>query len=721
VAEAGPSNESNPHRAAALVLALVAVPIASMILAPPAAAFVPVGNSWVEVRLSLSLDTPSAGRVDGNFSFFLCTLNGTSLPADAIRAGVLWGEGGQFRQNLESAASSMLSEQFHELFPQDALTGIECRLDNASLVDSPGTDAYHPPVLVHASGAARISPASIGLPAATDLDRLEPLVLADGVELRRELLLNASAGQLVEVSLGSFPGSVFNETGSGSMLLSLENINGTSPACRGFVLTLRAAAASAPAEEALQVRGTVDLQDFYTVRVLGSIEFLHADPRGYWTPPPGVLNLTAVSGATLSELARAGILSTKDVYEFAVVPVQNSLRSRLETLLNVTLVFAPDWSEDGNLTCTMAASSIGHALFGPPPELVLGALNAGATFRFATPVDVGWPLEIEFIVPGNLRLGGLPPDGETTGRMRYRWSSPDGRGEIAATLFSASSAQYSGDDVRVEVLADFGTPELDPLKLVSSGSADVPVQVEARLMMGTIAVPAAIAGYLPSNLTLAYLTPDLLRLLLADGYIGEDEMGSLLQQVQTRIDGPMRSALGGSARPSISYFQDSLKGYDLNRMDGSRPVEIQARASGHRTKHIDLFKSVRVSHGLATMPQDFAFRGVAGWNVTYRMRFAPETRLTDLRVSGARAVRGSGGGRDYFEVSFGREGGSANVTAYLEPTAGFLLSSLGPSVCPFTVLLIVILVFAALRVRRRRIRRREAHRLLRDAPARRPR
>ena len=721
MARAAPSGNRGRHRGAALVLALLVLLFAQVLVCPTAAASVPTGNEWIESRLSLSLDKPSFGILDGNFSFFLYTLNGTPLPADAIRAGVLWGEGAKLRQNLESAASSMLSEQFREMFPLDNLTGIQCRLDNASLVDGPGTDGYHPPVIVHASGVVRISPASFGLPAATDLDRLEPLVLADGAELQRDIFLNASAGQLVEFSLGGFPGSVFNETGGNSLILSLDNLNGTAPASRGFVLTLRAAAPPAPAQEALQVRGTVDMQDFYNVTVLGSIEFLHADPNGFWAPPPGVLNLTAVSGATLSELARAGILSTDEIYTYVILPVENSLRAKLEALLNVTLAFQPNWSTDGNLTCTLAAASSGRALFGLSPKLVLGALTAGATFRFGIPIDLGWATEMEFVLPTGLRLDGLAPDGNSSGRMRYRWSSPDGRGDIDATIYSAKAVRYGGDEVGITVSADFGAPGLDIGRLLTSASSDVPVRVDAMMTMGTIGVPAAIAGYLPSNLTLTYLTSDLLRLLIAEDYVGDSDLASLLQELRPRIDGAMRSALGKSARSSISYVQGSLQGYDLDRMDGSRPVEVHAWASGERTKHIDLFHSVLASHGLTTISQDFSFRGVAGWNVTYRMRFAPETKLADIAARGAKVVRGNDGGRDYFEVSFGREGGSANVTAYLEPTAGFLFSSLGPSVCPFTLLLVVLMAFAAFRVRRRRALRRSARQAARDRRERRPR
>jgi hypothetical protein len=137
-------------------------------------------------------------------------------------------------------------------------------------------------------------------------------------------------------------------------------------------------------------------------------------------------------------------------------------------------------------------------------------------------------------------------------------------------------------------------------------------------------------------------------------------------------------------------------------MDGARPIIMEARASGTREKHFDLFKSVRASPGILRISQDFALKGVPGASVTYRMRFAPELKLTSVDGRGTRVARGNVGGRDFFEVSFGTEGGSANVTAYLEPAPGFLASSLGPQLSPCIALFVVIAIVIFIRFRKRR-------------------
>jgi hypothetical protein len=70
---------------------------------------------------------------------------------------------------------------------------------------------------------------------------------------------------------------------------------------------------------------------------------------------------------------------------------------------------------------------------------------------------------------------------------------------------------------------------------------------------------------------------------------------------------------------------------------------------------------------------------------------------------------GTSGGRDYLEVSFGTKGGSSNVTAVLEPSAGLLFRSLGPVCVPALLLLVIAAVLVFRRVRRRRRLNLSAH------------
>ncbi|MBM4249728.1 MAG: hypothetical protein FJ149_09930 [Euryarchaeota archaeon] len=704
---------SGPSEIGALSRALSTAALVLMLthsLAVPAAA-ARAGPDWVRSDLSLVLETPGRGRLEGKISFHQYTLNGTQATADSLRLAIAGPEGPAVRAGLESAARSALSDHFSAAFPNDALFSVSCLLDDSSLEDEPGSVDTYPPVVVRATGWVTQSPGSFGLPGTADLDALAPLVLAEGAELYRELTLYALPGHSVTLNLTGFPGSVFADSGETSHSFGLHNPGGE-PASASFGATLRSASPSPPGPDEVLVRGTVDLPDLSTARLGGSVEFRRANLSGYWTPPPGLRNLTSVSGATLSALSRAGVLPEEDLYEYGVLPVQSVLAGRLSAVLNITPVFSHDWSSEGNLTCTMNASVANRPLFGLSNALVLGALNAGATYRFSVPVEVGWPVELEFLLPEGLRLDGLQAAGRPSGRPRFLWSDADGRGDIAAFLASDRAPHFDGDVVSVSVLADFAAPAADTGKLVFRGSTDVPVSVEARIGIGAVALPPSIAGSLPENLTLGYLPADLLRLLLAEGVLSEDELDGVLREVRPKVEGAMRAALGVGARTELRYERGTLEGYDLNRMDAGRPVQIVARASGHREKSLDLFKAARASPGLASLTQDFAFRGVAGWNVTYRMRFSAETRLVEVRWSGVRPVRGTEGGRDFFEVAFGKEGGHSNVTATLEPSPGLLWRALGP-VCVPTLLLFAVVAALAVRRLRRRRRLRAAARLVR--------
>jgi hypothetical protein len=691
------------------VARLLAV-LAVLLLPAPAvnAAAAPAAGDLVEVSLRLAMDTPSAVRFDGNFSFFRYTLNGTEAGADVIRVWLSGPDGPGVRANLESTARAMFLDHFKGLLPADSLASVSCLLENSSLDDAPGTDGLHPPVVVRAQGSLAISPASFGLPAAADLDALAPLVLADGAELHREMPLEAPAGHSIELGVESFPGSVFAESGDANLTFALDNTEGGGAMNRTFGATLRARSVAPPGSDSLDVAGSVDIPDLSNVRIKGSVEFGRANISGYWTPPAGVRNLTSISGATLSELVRSGALPEEDIYEYGVLPVQAVLQQRLAAVLNVSLVFAPSWSTAGNLTCSVTASSANKPLFGLSPTLVLGALRAGACYTFTIPVDIGWPTELEFLLPSGLKLHELRSAPSSSGRPRFLWSDADGVGNITACLMSDRPAALDGDQVSISVLADFSEPAPDTGKLLLQGSADVPVRVDVYVRMGVVAVPEAISSYLPANLTLGYLTADLVRLLLSERVITSAEMDEILRLVRPRLESAMRAALPG-ARPNIRFVAETLEGYDLNTMDGSRPLEIHAWATGQRAKSIDLFKAVRASPGLASITQDFSFAGVQGWNVTYRMRFSPETRLASVRHSGVKPSTGTSGGRDYLEVSFGTKGGSSNVTAVLEPSAGLLFRMLGPVCVPALLLLVIAAVLVFRRVRRRRRSRLSAH------------
>lgn len=680
---------------AALVLVLAPA------LAVPAEA-ARAGPDWVQSDLALVLETPGRGHLDGDYSFFVYTLNGTRATADSLRTALAGPDGASIRAGLESAARSMLSDHFSAAFPRDRLSSIACALDSSSLEDEPGTVETHPPVVVRATGLVTQSPSSFGLPETADLDTLAPLVLADGAELYREVALHVPPGHVMMLNLTAFPGSVFGETGDTFLSLGFSNAGGGEPVNATFGATLRGSSPAPAGADSLLVRGEIDMPDLSTVRIGGSVEFRRADPSGYWTHPGGVRNLTSVSGATLSELVRSGVLPEEEIYEYGVLPVQAALTERLAAMLNVSPLFSHSWSTGANLTCTVNASVSNRPLFGLSSALVLGALRAGAAYEITIPVEIGWPVELWFVLPEGLRLEGLEEAGRVSNRTRFLWTDADGNGELSASLVSERAPRFEGDEVRISVVADFSEPVLETGRLVLEGSTDVPVRVETRIEMGAVALPASIAGRLPENLTLGHLTADLLRLLLSERLVTEAELDAVLREVRPRVEAAMRSALGAGTRTEMLYDRGTLEGYDLNRMDGGRPVVMVARGSGQREKSLDLFKAVRASPGLASITQDFAFKGIAGWNVTYRMRFSPETRLVGVEHHGVRAVRGTEDGRDLFDVVFGREGGASNVTATLEPSPGLLARALWPVCTPLLVVLAVVVAVLVRRLRRRR-------------------
>ena len=277
----------------------IAVLFLAQCLAPPQAAGAPAPATRIIERMEVRFTSPARAAFNASLTIHEYFDGSQTVPADVLRERVTSPGQDAFRAELENYTAKMFRDTVQGILPGDAFSPGRCVFDNSSLVDSPGTDEYNPPVVMNAAGELALGPASLGLPGSADLDRLVPLLLSDGVRLRRDVRLDASMGQMVEVSVQSFPGTVFEESGGSRLELALDNSNGASVISNNFTLTLRLPISIAPGEEMVHVRGVIDIPDLGNLSVRGTAEFLRADPRGYWAPPASVLNLTTVSASAL--------------------------------------------------------------------------------------------------------------------------------------------------------------------------------------------------------------------------------------------------------------------------------------------------------------------------------------------------------------------------------------------------------------------------------------
>ena len=697
---------SGPWTAVILVLLL------AQLVFPALAGGAPPNDPPVMETMEVRFSSFSHAVLNATLAIHEYPGGGSNVPADTLRERLIAPGQDAFRAEVENYTTMLFCQTVSGVVPAGTFDIGPCRFDPQSLSDVAGTDEYHPPVVLTASGEFTLGPAAIGLPAGCDIDRLAPLLLMDGAWLQRALNITAGPGCDIVLQLDMFPGAVFASGHSGRQALVLDNSRGSSDLSREFSITILSPSATPPGGDSASITGTVDIPDLDDVSICGTMEIASADPAEYWVIPDGVRNVTALSGRTLCSLVTSGLISTGDIYRRGIGPLVDGLAAGFSDLLRVNFTFVPEWNTGGALSCTVRASSSGGEIFALDPGLVRGALNAGAEYRLSLPVELGWPTELELVPPAGMVLKGLGPGGSSSAGRTPATFRNNGSGVLEATLASAHPASLA-NDVRVEVVADFNRPSPQLARLILEQDTDVPVVVDANVMMGSFPVPGDIRSLLPSNFSLSYISADLWRLLLDKKVIGEQQMNGLLSSLRPKMDSSIRAALGSEVHPSVRFVPASTVGYHLDKMDGARPVVIEAWATGTREKHVDLFKSVRASSGVLGIRQDFALRGVEGASVTYRFRFAPELHLASVEGRGARVLRGEDGGRDFFEVSFGPDGGAANVTARLEPDAGFLASSLGLQLSPCVALFIVIAAVMLMTIRKRR-RRRKARLILRQ-------
>ena len=667
----------------------------------------------IEERLDISFDNANHAAISFSFSLFQYIVDSQTRSADDIRTLVSGISGGDLEISLQNDSIEDLRVMLKGVAPDDELSVSRCWLDNSSLIDTPGSDANHPPIVFRISAELRTLPATYGLPNGTDMAALVPSALADGMHLHRQMTLTAAQGHNSILALETFPGSIFNETGDRRYNMSIDNTFGILDINKGYGVTLLNIGTEYPWPELIRLKGEIDIPDFGNFSMSAGVEFVRVDPDPYWKPPKGIYNITTVSGRTLSELARAGLISVNDIYSAAIEPVQVEMESSLMRVLNASFYFAHLWDLKDGLACRLSGNAANLTLIQMDKDLVMAILKAGGEYTLAVPMKTNLPTELELRPPSGMKCVGMPKTGESGGRSSFRWTSPDGRQYIPITIGLENAVVLDSEDIKVEMTADFNDFPLSLVQVLSSGKANIPIFVEIMMKVGAMSVPSALEALLPINLSLEYVTADLFRLLLDRHFIGETELNLAANEVGLVLEGPLYSAFGKAVKPHVRYLPASLKGYDTSKMDGSRPVTIQAWASGEKTKTIEWFKIVRASPGLARVSQSFRFAGIEGWNVSYKIRLAPELKITQIVEKGVHVIHGYEGGRDYIQVVFGKGGGGGNVTIYIEPTPAFILSKLGPQVCPCSLVMLILTILVARRVIRKRRRRMASI----DAPA----
>jgi hypothetical protein len=674
----------------------------------------------LEERLELRFDNANHAAISFSFSLFQYIVDSQTRSADDIRTIISGLSDPDLEISLQNDSIDDLRSLLSGVAPDDELSITRCYLDNSSLVDTPGSDANHPPVVLRITADLRTLPATYGLPNGTDMAALVPSALSDGMHLHRQMTLTATPGHHSILALETFPGSLFNETQDTKYNMSIDNTYGILDLKKGYGVTLLKTGTEYPWPELIRLRGTIDIPDFGNFSMSAGVEFVRVDPDPYWKPPQGIYNITTVSGRTLAELARAGLLSANDIYSAAIEPVQVEMEASLMRVLNTSFYFSHLWDLKDGMASRLSGNATNLSLIQMDMDLVMAILKAGGEYTLAIPMKTNLPTEMELRPPAGMKCIGMAKTGESGGRSTFKWTSPDGRQYIPMTIGMENAVKLDSEDVNVEMTADFNDFPLSLVQVIGSGKADIPIFVEVMMKVGAMSVPSVLESLLPVNLSLEYVTADLFRLLLDRQFIGEPELNLAANEIGLLLEGPLNGAFGKAVKPHVRYLPASLKGYDISKMDGSRPVTIQAWASGEKTKTIEWFKTIRASSGLARVSQSFRFSGIEGWNVTYKVRLAPELKITRIVEKGLHIIQGNEGGRDYIKAVFGKGGGGGNVTIYIEPTPAFLLSKLGPQVCPCSLVMLILIILVARRVIRKR-RQRMAPEEAPDAVVERPR
>lgn len=704
------------------VAVLLAVPLAAA--APPTSPEVLPSNldRYVYAEFTLSQPNLTALALGGDIYVYRYDVRGKVYDADELGqaytlSNKYQGEpsGNAFVAEMENSVRTQLTSILSSSFPGSTVSGVTATVERATLRPASG-NPFDPPVHVAISANVERTRSAVGLGNFTDA--AVGAAFAAGARVTADFTVKADLGYRIvyTIQAPSTPAGVRFEAGPSvsvdgrTLTADVDNTIGGNPQ-KSVGARLYSPTAVAPVAE--DIRSSIDVQ-------MGEIE-KGADGI------PMELDITAEVGALDVQKRFPGLLPSKVSLNFINADGLRGLRGA-GALTDATLASAND-----ALLATIREDAA--RAFGPGATVSGGILVSDLAATPGSPYDAQPPLSFEatartiYTIEGAdmddvdlaLRIGGtanaeltlFASNGKATTYSIHPPSiaefssaaggsvTEDGRTATfevpaGATTFPARLSlrgrdvpQFDAEDATVDVTVDLKDLDVTLGGAMSGDFGNLLMDLTVDANLGVIEVPEQLKGSLPPNLDLKYLSADAIRLLADHGYLTEENITALEQELLDQVSGKLGSALGGTIPVEGGLDRASLA-VDLVSVpiSGDKPVTFKASA---RVSKPLAGGEVQPQAAIALYTQQLplSLPKLEGLDTSYTVILPRGLAVTDLTGSGATYETGkSDDGRDQFVVHPTSE--SAAMTVSMAVTPGFVMIKFWPVVLIAVVLLLLI-------------------------------
>ena len=450
--------------------------------------------------------------------------------------------------------------------------------------------------------------------------------------------------------------------------------------------------------------------------------------QDYMNIPDFVTNINFLTADGIRLLVSSGLFSWEDVYENTIKPVQQEIKSNIETKsFNQTLALNFNWD---SLTTTNATipyelqnmnkepavgavledDSINLEIFDISARGLFGLINTGAvgnasknSINFGEKInEMGYDYSISL---------SMPPDVTFNEDNPFTWNDTI---DFKGTVLSEESPEYSEEDVLTIIEIDVATTDLNLLSFFT-GQTELIFGLDLKETTNYNITKYKDKFNLNKRISLDYINSDALRLCVEEDIFTDDQIDLFLANEKNGFEENMKTILEKleiKAHIDEDIFYDSLTWEgNINNMDAENPVTTSSYAYSSYPTDFDLsilLPSFEISE------QTYTFSGIENQTVIYRMIF-PDGISIDVDDNLEKSeVKETSDGRNYIEVVFSPEESNLtlDVSCDINPSLMFILGTLMP--CFITLFILIILVAIIIMFRRRRKKRKAV--IVEEAP-----
>ncbi len=703
---------------ALLLLALVVLPA----LPPIAqAADATVAPEWMEAEVVVDLREMPTIAIGATFAIHEFGIEGTALSAAQLRSVDASTNG-----TVVAVLTAVVEDRFDDIVagalgPPVLLSPIDGPTSRLLDYGNDTADPYEQPLRLGVRARYRVEASSYGLAPTADVGASLRGALTLGATPSSTLQVEVPAGDRLQLQLLAMAGSGLSGGGplQGDPHWVFDNLLGSEVLQQRIELTLAALSPAPVAQTNISLAAHVDVLDFdaITLNATVSIGALASSGDAPLLPAElGGIDIVTADGVRMA--VAAGVTSWERIDLVYVQPRLRTAEAQLAPLVGPVRLglvwrpqtqvgFAPATMDGPPLVGDLQVELLSPGLGDQGRALAWALLNSSGAVLLRMPAAADLTTgTIDLLLPIGVRVadsGGAPVTLQGARTMVQL-----ALGRATELRLIGEGERYDRNRTQAQITLSIGDTQTDPAQILTRWQAVVPTAVRVEVEIDHVATTDLLNGTSLGAVEIPFADANLLRALLAEGYVHHSDLDNLTTQATIRLAAALSAALGQQVDLRMTLVDETLS------PTARGPLRIVGLAQVLRTKDLGSTErtevpptaSGSVSGALAVVEigQRFALRGQEGWVLTYVLRFPSSVEVT--RIEAQHPAQVDAVGRTV-RVRFPDAPGVAghnNVTVFVSPTIAATAAVVVASPACLLLLAVTIIV-ALLTVRQWRVRR----------------